>query len=73
MDGVLETAIKAVQLYAETHQRPPHVTQSQAAKMLRLSRPTICAMVKRGEIKLNAANMIPITEIDRVLQARKAA
>ncbi len=30
----LETAIKAVQLYAEMHPRPPHVNQQQAAEML---------------------------------------
>lgn len=31
MDTTLETAIKAVELYAAKHPRPPHVTQSQAA------------------------------------------
>lgn len=29
-----EIALKAVQLYAEMHPRPPHVTQAQAAEML---------------------------------------
>lgn len=29
----LEIAIKAVQLYAETHPRPSHVTQTQAAEI----------------------------------------
>jgi len=28
-----EIALKAVQLYAEMHPRPPHVTQAQAAEM----------------------------------------
>ena len=31
MTEQLETAIKAVQLYAETHPRPTHVNQGQAA------------------------------------------
>lgn len=30
----IEIAIKAVQLYAEMHPRPPHVTQTQAAQMI---------------------------------------
>jgi hypothetical protein len=63
-------AYKAVRLYAETHPRPPHVTQKQAAAMLNRTEQTISAMVRDGRIKLNDCGMIPITEIDRVLQAR---
>lgn len=36
----IDIAIAAMRLYAETHPRPPHVTQSQAAEMLGLSAPT---------------------------------
>lgn len=69
MTETLQTALKAVQLYAETHPRPPHVTQAQAADMLGLSKNTICARVKAGAIRLNGMGMIPITEIDRLLDA----
>lgn len=69
----LDIALKAVQLYAETHPRPPHVTQRQAALMLQRSTPTINRMVKDGVLRLNALGMIPISEIDRMLEVRKAA
>lgn len=69
----LEIAAKAVQLYAETHPRPPQVTQTQAAEMIGVSRPTLSRMVKAGTIKLNACGLIPISEIDRVLAADRAA
>ena len=36
-----QIAAKAVQMYAETHPRPTHVTQVQAAEMLNLSRYTV--------------------------------
>lgn len=70
---LLEIATKAVQLYAETHPRPPHVNQKQAASMLGFSEKTVSVMVKDGRLKLNECLMIPITEIDRVLALRKAA
>lgn len=69
MDATLETAIKAIELYAAMHPRPPHVTQSQAAEMLGVSKNTVCARVKAGAIKLNKMGFIPITEIDRLLAA----
>lgn len=69
----LEIAARAVQLYAETHPRPPQVTQTQAAQMIGVSRPTLSRMVKAGTLKLNACGMIPISEIDRVLAADRAA
>lgn len=68
----LETAIKAVQLYAEMHPRPPHVNQQQAAEMLRLSHVTVRKMIRAGTIKTNEIGQIPISEIDRVLQPRAA-
>lgn len=69
----LEIAFKAVQLYAETHPRPTHVNQSQAADMLRMSRDTVRAMLRRGSLTLNECGMIPIEQIDRVRSERKAA
>lgn len=68
----IEIALKAVQLYAEMHPRPPHVTQTQAADMIGMSRETIRKMIRQGRISTNEAGMIPISEIDRVL-APKAA
>ena len=66
----IETAIKAVRLYAETHPRPPHVTQAQACEMLRLSAPTVRRLIRSGALRLNAAGMIPVSEVDRVIEAR---
>lgn len=68
----LETAIKAVQLYAEMHPRPPHVNQQQAAEMLHLSHVTVRKLIRSKVIKTNEAGQIPISEIDRVLQPRSA-
>jgi DNA-binding NtrC family response regulator len=67
---VLEVATKAVQIYAESHPRPPHVNITQAADMLGLSRKTVTNRVKAGEIRINALGLIPIGEIDRVISSR---
>lgn len=69
MDATLETAIKAIELYAAKHPRPPHVTQSQAADMLNVSRATVCRMVRAGTFKLNRCGQIPIDQIDVALKA----
>jgi DNA-binding transcriptional regulator LsrR (DeoR family) len=63
----IDTVLKAIQLYAEMRPRPSQVTQTQAAEMLCLSRPTVSRLVKSGQIRLNKCGMIPVTEIDRVL------
>lgn len=68
----LETAIAAVRLYAESHPRPPHVTQAQACEMLRLSAPTVRRLIRAGVLRLNAAGMIPVSEVDRLIEARAA-
>ena len=70
-ESILSVAIKAVQLYAETHQRPAQVTQTQAAEMLGLSRATVNRMVQAGLVRLNKCGMIGITEVDRLLQPPK--
>lgn len=64
----IQIAKRAVQLYAEQHPRPPHVTIIQAAEMLRLSRHTVSKMVKTGQIKLNKCGLIPIEQVDAALQ-----
>lgn len=45
---VLNTAIKAVEIYAARHPRPPHVTITQAAEMLGRNRSTVTAMLSRS-------------------------
>lgn len=70
MNEVLHIATKAVQLYAETHPRPSHVTQRQAAEMLGRSTPTVCKLVKNGALRLNGVGMIPIGMVDELLQVR---
>ena len=64
----IQIAKRAVQLYAEQHPRPPHVTIIQAAEMLKLSRHTVSKMVKTGQIKLNKCGLIPIEQVDAALQ-----
>lgn len=68
----IDIALKAIQLYAETHPRPPQVTQKQACEMLGLSHPTVRSLMRSGAIKMNECGLIPITEIDRVLAAKAA-
>ena len=68
----LETAIAAVSIYAESHPRPPHVTQAQACDMLRLSAPTVRRLIRSGALRLNSAGMIPVAEVDRLIEARAA-
>ena len=63
----LDIALKAVQLYAETHPRPAQVSKREAARLLGISHPTVGKLVASGDIRLNRCGKIPITEIDRVL------
>lgn len=63
----MEIARKAVQLYAEQHPRPPHVTQKQAGEMLELSQPSIRKLMKRGVLAVNESGLIPIGMIDDAL------
>lgn len=67
----LTIAIMAVQHYAETHPRPPHVNQVQAAEMLDVSPQTLNKLVKNGTFKLNKLGLIPITQIDEAISTRK--
>ncbi|WP_175745595.1 helix-turn-helix domain-containing protein [Burkholderia ambifaria] len=60
-------ASKAVEIYATRHPRPPHVTYTQAAEMLGISRPTLKKRMALYRVKLNKFGMIPIEEIDRML------
>ena len=49
--------------------RPAHVNYTEAGKLLGRSRQTVANMARSGVIKLNAAGLIPIGEIDRVISA----
>ena len=69
---IIEVAAKAVQIYAESHPRPLHVNQVQAAQMLNKSHVTVRKMIRAGVIRLNDCGDIPISEIDRVLAAKAA-
>lgn len=64
----LEIALKAVQIYADMHPRPVHVTKKQVAEMLNLSEPTVYKLVKRGALKLNSCGLISITQVDALLE-----
>lgn len=65
----LDTAVRAVEIFAARHPRPPHVTQKQAAEMLDRSIPTVRKMIQSGTLKLNACGMVPIEQVDAVLRA----
>lgn len=69
MNDLVMAAELAVRRYAESHPRPAQVTQTQAAEMLGLSRPTIAKMLRAGTLRLNKFGLIPISEIDRALMA----
>lgn len=49
--------------------RPQSVTQAEAARMLKKSRPTIGNMVKSGIFRLNKLGQIPIEQIDAALHS----
>jgi Mn-dependent DtxR family transcriptional regulator len=69
----LEIALKAVQIYAEQHPRPHHVTKTQAAEMLGVSMPTMAKLIESGVVTMNRLGKIPIAEIDRALLPRRAS
>jgi len=66
-EEMLTTALKAVQIYAESHPRPSSVTIGQAAEMLGISRKTLAGRIKDGWMQMNGLGKIPTSEIDRVL------
>ncbi|HDR9834665.1 helix-turn-helix domain-containing protein [Burkholderia multivorans] len=68
----LKLAMQAVKLYAESHPRPSHVTQAQAAEMLGVTARTVHTLVRTGKLKLNGLGRIPITQVDELLAARNA-
>lgn len=69
----LQIALAAVRLYAETHPRPTHVSQTQAGEMLRMSPNTVRKLVRCGVLPLNSCGLIPIESIDAARAERTAA
>lgn len=71
---ILETAVAAVRLYAESHPRPSTVTQAQAAEMMGVSPQTMGKLVRTsGLFTLNEAGRIPIWQVDAAIAGRKQA
>jgi len=68
MNEAEQTARRAVQIYAESHPRPLHVTMTQAAEILGLSRQTVAKMVRAGQMRLDRCGRIPIEQVDAMLQ-----
>lgn len=66
----IEIALKAVELYATRHPRPPHVDQKQAALMVGVSEPTIRKLIRHGTFKLNKFGKIPTEQIDQAIAAQ---
>jgi predicted DNA-binding protein (UPF0251 family) len=65
-DRDLRVALRAVQLYAETHPRPTQVTQTQAAEMLGVSTRTVRNYIRSGRMKLNGCGLLPIEALDAI-------
>lgn len=68
MTDETKAALKALELYSARHPRPAQVTMKQAAEMLGLSRQTVSKMVLFGQFRLNKCGMIPIEQVDAMLQ-----
>ncbi|MEM5315549.1 helix-turn-helix domain-containing protein [Paraburkholderia sp. JHI869] len=62
---VVRIAVRAVQLYAESHPRPTQVNQKQAAEMLGVSARTVHNLIKANTLRLNKCGMIPIELVDK--------
>ena len=67
---MLDIAFQAVRLYAETHPRPLHVTQGQAAEILGISMDSLLKMMSAKKLRLNECGLIPISDLDRVISSR---
>jgi len=67
---LVQVALRAVRLYAESHLRPSQVSLKQAGEMLGISLPTVRKLVRAGVIRLNKCGLVPIQQIDLALAAR---
>lgn len=64
----IDIVVKAIDVYSSMHPRPAHVTLGQAAEMLGKSRPTVKKWLNEGRLKRNGCGLIPVVEIDRLLE-----
>lgn len=67
-DNSHDLAVRAVEIYAQRHPRPVHVTLTQAAQMLELSRPTVRKLMMAGKLRFNSCGLIPTEQIDNLLR-----
>jgi len=65
-DERVRIAAMAVRLYAETHPRPTHINQTQAAEMLRVTSRTVRNYIRAGKLRLNSCGLVPIEAIDAI-------
>jgi transposase len=73
LERIVERAVeRGIEKAMERHPRPTQVNMKQAAEMLNVSAMTVSRMVRAGTLKLNACGLIPIGQIDAVLEARSA-
>jgi excisionase family DNA binding protein len=69
--ALVETAANAVAerlLSALDNPRPRTVTQSEAAEMLGVSRPTIHRMIRAGTVRLNKMGKLRIEDVDALVK-----
>lgn len=69
MTDLERVALRAVQLYADSHPRPTQVTQAQAAEMLGVSRKTIYNYIRSGRLRLNRCGQLAIESVDAMRDA----
>lgn len=72
MTDPIQIAVKAIQLYAETHPRPTQVNIGQDAQMLDLSRDTVRKLIRNGVMSMNQCGLIPIEQVDLARSSRNA-
>lgn len=68
-DRELRIAALAVRLYAETHPRPTHINQTQAAEILGVTSRTVRNYIRAGKLRLNSCGLLPIETIDAIRSA----
>ncbi|KVH52971.1 hypothetical protein WS89_31120 [Burkholderia sp. MSMB1072] len=66
----LRIALRAVELYANRHPRPPQVNQKQAPEMLRVSARTMHNLIRSEALRLNRCGLVSIEDVDQLLAAR---
>ena len=68
-DAAIRAAQETVSRYVVAHPRPSAVTAIQAAEIMGRGYSTVTLYIRRGTLKRNAAGMIPIEQIDKMISA----